>query len=67
METTKHYEIFPMIRDFSWLLLITLAVLLILYLGGNAVTRGSFACKYCTQKEIGCPAEKLFAGEPTKS
>lgn len=56
-----------LIRDFSWPLLITLAALLIVYLGGNAVTRGSFACKYCKQKEIGCPAEKLFGTEEVRS
>jgi len=30
---------------------------------GNAVIRGSFACKYCRQREIGCPASRLFAGK----
>ncbi len=49
-----------LVTDFSWLLLALLAALLVLSLGGNAVVRGSFACKYCKQKEIGCPAEKLF-------
>jgi hypothetical protein len=27
---------------------------------GNGLVRGSLACKYCKQREIGCPAEQLF-------
>ena len=52
-----------LIRDFTWLLVAMLAILVILSFAGNAVTRGSFACKYCKQREIGCPAEKLFRKE----
>jgi hypothetical protein len=48
---------------FTWLLVVMLAILAILSFGGNAVIRGTFACKYCKQKEIGCPAEKLFKEE----
>jgi hypothetical protein len=44
------------------LLVTALAVLIALSFVGNAVLRGSFACKYCKQREIGCPAEKLFGG-----
>jgi hypothetical protein len=40
-----------------------LTILGILYFGGNAVRRGSFACKYCKQREIGCPTEKVFMKE----
>jgi len=65
--------VFPLISgivllviDFSWSLLALLAILLVLSFGGNAFIRGSFACKYCKQKEIGCPAEKLFS-KKTKS
>lgn len=50
-----------LIKDFSWLILILLILLVILSFGGNAVIRGNFACKYCKQREIGCPAEKLFS------
>jgi len=49
-----------LVMDFSWILLALLAVLLVLSFGGNALVRGSFACKYCKQRELGCPAEKLF-------
>ncbi|MFH0832854.1 MAG: hypothetical protein V1900_03995 [Candidatus Aenigmatarchaeota archaeon] len=49
-----------LVRSFNWILLILIAVLLSLSFAGNAFIRGSFACKYCKQREIGCPAEKLF-------
>lgn len=51
------------VMDFTWLLVVMLAILVILSFGGNAVIRGSLACKYCKQREIGCPAEKLFGGK----
>ena len=60
--------IFPLIggiilllSNFSWLIVVLLAILVILGFSGNAIVRGSFACKYCKQREIGCPAEKLFS------
>ena len=49
-----------LIRDFSWLILILMVILVILSMAGNAILRGSLACKYCKQKELGCPAEQLF-------
>jgi hypothetical protein len=49
-----------LITDFNWIILVLLIVLLVLSSAGNAFIRGSFACKYCKQKELGCPAEKLF-------
>ena len=49
-----------LIRDFTWLILILMVILVILSMGGNAILRGSLACKYCKQKELGCPAEQLF-------
>ena len=50
-----------LIRDFSWLVLAMVILLLFLATLGNGVIRGSLACKYCKQREIGCPAEQLFA------
>jgi hypothetical protein len=52
-----------------WLLMvhfdvILLAVIILLFvLGtfGNGMVRGQFTCKYCKQRELRCPAEKLFA------
>ena len=47
--------------DFSFLRLGLLILLAILFFGGTSFIRGSFACKYCKQKELGCPAEELFS------
>jgi hypothetical protein len=53
--------IIVLIRGFTWLILALMVGLAILWLGGNALIRGSLACKYCKQKELtGCPAEQLF-------
>ena len=49
-----------LIRDFNWLILVLMVILVMLSMAGNAVIRGSLACKYCKQKELGCPAEQLF-------
>ena len=56
-----------LLSGFSWLLVTMLAFVVVLYLGGNAVIRGTFACKYCKQREIGCPAEKLFRKEEIRN
>jgi hypothetical protein len=50
-----------LIRDFSWLVLAMVVLLSLLASLGNGVIRGSLACRYCKQREIGCPAEQLFA------
>ncbi len=50
-----------LIRDFSLGTAIMLAGLLALSFGGNYVVRSRIACKYCRQRELGCPAERLFA------
>jgi hypothetical protein len=51
-----------LIIDFTWLILALMVVLAMLWLGGNALIRGSLTCKYCKQKELtGCPAEQLFS------
>ena len=52
--------IIVLIKDFNWLILVLMVILVMLSMGGNALIRGSFACKYCKQKELGCPAEQLF-------
>ena len=49
-----------LIRDFNWLILFLMVVLVMLFMGGTAFIRGSYACKYCKQKELGCSAEELF-------
>ncbi len=52
-----------LITGFSVLQLLVLILLIILYMGGNAFVRGSLACKYCKQREIHCPAEKIFSSK----
>lgn len=52
-----------LVLDFTWLGVGMLALLIGLSLSGNAIIRGSFACKYCQQKELGCPAARLFGVE----
>ena len=49
-----------LIRSFSWLVLGLVVWLFLATFVGNAVIRGQLACKYCKQRKIGCPAEKLF-------
>ena len=48
-------------RDFSWLVLLSIIALVILGSVGTALIRGQIACKYCKQRELGCPAEQLFS------
>ncbi len=52
-----------LILNFNWFTVVLLILLLALTFGGNAVIRGAFMCKHCRQRELGCPAEKLFRKE----
>lgn len=49
-----------LIIKFNYLILIAIIILLILTTIGNSFIRGSLTCKYCKQREVGCPADKLF-------
>jgi hypothetical protein len=49
-----------LIQEFTWTVLILIIVLFLLGFLGNALVRGQLACRYCKQREIGCPAEQLF-------
>jgi hypothetical protein len=46
---------------FSFLLLTATVLLTTLATIGNGYIRGSLTCKFCKQKEFGCPAEKMFS------
>lgn len=48
------------IINFNWILLLLVFLLILLAFPLNGFLRGSLACKYCKQKELGCPAEQLF-------
>jgi len=42
------------------IVLFALLLLIVLSTTGNAFIRGTFTCKYCKQRDLGCPAEQLF-------
>lgn len=48
-------------KNFDWMLAGATAGMLALSFAGNALIRGQLLCKYCKQRRIGCPAEKLFS------
>jgi hypothetical protein len=48
------------IIDFSFIRIGLLILLILLSTSGTAFLRGSFACKYCKQRQIGCPADQFF-------
>ena len=49
-----------LVRDFAWPVVGLLAILVFLSFGGTALIRGQLACRYCRQRKLGCPAERLF-------
>ena len=49
-----------LIKNFSWFILILMILLAALTTVGNGFIRSSLACKFCKQRELGCPAEQLF-------
>lgn len=49
-----------LIYQFDLLLLSALLLLLAFTTFGNGFIRSSLTCKYCKQRELGCPAEQLF-------
>ena len=50
-----------LILRFSPVILLAIIALAVLSFAGNAFIRGNFACKYCKQAELGCPALDLFS------
>jgi hypothetical protein len=50
-----------LIMKFSFSLMAIIAFLISSATAGNSYIRGSLTCKFCKQKELGCPAEKLFS------
>lgn len=51
------------IIKFDFIILFSAIILIVLSTMGNGFIRGNLTCKYCKQREIGCPAEKLFSKE----
>lgn len=52
-----------MIIEFDYFLLAATILILLLTTFGNNIIRGNFACRYCSQRDLGCPAEALFNKE----
>jgi hypothetical protein len=50
------------IASFEWVIIGMIAALVILPVAGNFTVRGFLTCKYCKQRAIGCPAERMFSG-----
>jgi len=50
-----------LIIKFNFLLLTAAILLIVLTTMGNSFIRGTLTCKFCKQRELGCPAEKLFS------
>jgi hypothetical protein len=49
-----------LILEFDFIILFAAILLIVATTSGNAFVRGNLTCKYCRQRESGCPAEKLF-------
>jgi hypothetical protein len=49
-----------LIIEFDFFILFAAIILVVATTSGNAFIRGNLTCKYCKQREYGCPAEKLF-------
>ena len=49
-----------LIKNFNWIILFLIVILLLLSFPVTGYLRGSLACKHCKQREIGCPAEQFF-------
>ncbi len=52
--------LFLALRHFDWILLVLMIALVAFAFLGNGYVRGKHACCHCRQRELGCPAEKLF-------
>ena len=49
-----------MVIEFDYFLLAATILILLLTTFGNNFIRGKLACRYCKQRDLGCPAEALF-------
>ncbi len=49
-----------LIMNFEALMLFALILLIALTTAGNGYVRGTLTCRYCKQRELGCPADRLF-------
>jgi hypothetical protein len=49
-----------LIIHFDLIILFAMLIIVFLTSSGNALIRGKLTCPKCRQRELGCPAEKLF-------
>ncbi len=49
-----------LVRDFSWVLVLLVMALVALASFGTGLVRSQLACRFCRQRDLGCPAERLF-------
>lgn len=49
-----------LIIKFDFILLSALLLLLLFTTTGNGIVRGKLTCRYCKQRDLGCPADLLF-------
>ena len=49
-----------LIGRFDWLIFLLVVALFLLGFVGNGLVRALIACRFCRQRELGCPAEQLF-------
>ena len=49
-----------LILNFTIVVIVLIFIFAILSFGGTAFIRGTLICKRCKQKDIGCPAHKIF-------
>ena len=51
-----------LVLRFNFVTLLLVVILTVLTFWGNGFVRKTVACPHCTQRELGCPAEKVFGG-----
>jgi hypothetical protein len=52
------------VRSFSWPLLGSLVLLVLVAFPLTGYVRSQLACAHCRQRELGCPAQRLFEARP---
>lgn len=55
-----------LLKSFDWVVAALVAAILALASLGSAFVRRKIACAHCKQRELGCPAEKLFDQNKSK-
>lgn len=53
-------------RHFNWMVLAQIVLLILLGFPATGAVRGQLACRHCRQRELGCPAQRLFASAQGK-